>query len=251
MKVYFIGVGPGDPELLTLKALKIIKKAGYCIYAGSLINKKILKYTPRGARLLDSAKMTLEGIIDIMDKAYKEGIDVARLHSGDPSIYGAIQEQMEALDEKGIRYEIVPGVSSFQAAAASLNQELTLSGVSQTVILTRRAGKTPVPERQSLAMLAKSKSTMCIFLSIDQVKDIARELIPSYGKDCPVSVVYKVTWHDEKIIKTTLSKLSKEVKKNRLNKTALIIVGHVLNKKFNKSKLYDKNFSHQYRKKKE
>ena len=249
MRVYFIGVGPGDPELLTLKAVKIIKKSGYCIYAGSLINKTILKYAPRNAKLLDSAKMTLEEIINVMDTAHRKGIDVARLHSGDPSIYGAIQEQIESLDKKGIEYEIVPGVSSFQAAAASLNQELTLPGVSQTVILTRRAGKTPVPERESLSILAKSRATMCIFLSIDQIENIARELIPSYGKDCPVSVVYKVTWPDEKIIKTTLSELSKEVKKERLNKTALIIVGHVLSKEFNKSKLYDKNFSHSFRKK--
>ncbi len=248
MKVYFIGAGPGDPELLTLKAMKILKGAGYCIYAGSLINKEILGYVPKDAKLFDSSKMSLDEVLDIMEKAHEKDIDVARLHSGDPSIYGAIQEQIESLDKKGIEYEIVPGVSSFQAAAASLNQELTLPGVSQTVILTRRAGKTPVPEREALSILAKSRATMCIFLSIDQIEDIARELIPSYGKDCPVNVVYKVTWPDEKIIKTTLSELSKEVKKERIDKTALIIVGHVLSKEFNKSKLYDKNFSHSFRK---
>ncbi len=242
MKVYFIGAGPGDPELITIKGKKVIEKAGYCIYAGSLVSKEILHYARPDAKLYDSSKMPLEEQLSIIEQAKKADKDVARIHSGDPTIYGAIQEQMKALDERGITYEIIPGVSSFTASAAALKQELTLPGVSQTIILTRLEGNTPVPEEESLDRLAASKATMCIFLSVDRIADIASKLIPSYGADCPAVVVYKASSKDERIIRSSLSQIAKKVAQSGIKKTALIIVGHVLEQKFERSKLYNKEF---------
>jgi len=238
MRVYFIGAGPGDPELLTLKALKIIQQCSYCIYAGSLINPQVLRYAPPGAKLVNSAELTLGEIIEVIKEAHSQDKDVARLHSGDPFIYGAIQEQLQQLEALGIDYELIPGISSFQAAAAALQQELTLPGVSQTVILTRKGGKTPVPPKESLSQLGISGATMCIFLSIDQIDSIVEELIPLYGPDCPAAMVYKASWPEQKIIQAPLSHLAPEVKASAIERTALIIVGRVLEKKFVRSQLY-------------
>lgn len=238
MKVFFIGAGPGDPELLTIKGFKAIQRAEYCIYAGSLVNKELLKFLPRHAKVYDSSDMSLEEMMIVYKEAAEQNVDVARIHSGDPSIYGAIQEQMHALDELRIPYEIIPGVSSFVAAAAVLKQELTLPGVTQTIVITRMEGKTPIPEKEHLSVLATATPTLCIFLSIDKVEEIVRILVPHYGKDCPVSVVYKATWPDQKIIHTKLSDIAEKVNREAIKKTALIIVGWVLKNDFQRSILY-------------
>ena len=247
MKVYFIGAGPGDPELITIKGKRIIETSGYCIYAGSLVNPDILKYCGKDTRVYDSASMTLDEIINIIEEAKKDNKDVARVHTGDPSIFGAIQEQMSELDKRGIDYEVIPGVSSFLAAASTLKQELTLPGVSQTVIITRIEGRTPVPETEGLEVLAKSKATLCIFLSVNEIDKVVSILKPVYGTNCPVAIVYKASWKDEKVIISNLSDVTDEITRNDIKKTAIIIVGDVLSKNFEYSKLYDKHFNHSYR----
>lgn len=247
MKVYFIGAGPGDPELITVKGKKIIETSGYCIYAGSLVNPDILKYCSKDTRIYDSASMSLEEIINIIKEAKENNKDVARVHTGDPSIYGAIQEQMSELDKHGIDYEVIPGVSSFLAAASTLKQELTLPGVSQTVIITRIEGRTPVPETEGLEILAKSKATLCIFLSINEIDKVVSILSPIYGTNCPVAIVYKASWKDEKVIISSLSDVTDEITRNGIKRTAIIVVGDVLSKNFEYSKLYDKHFNHSYR----
>lgn len=238
MKVYFIGAGPGDPELLTLKGKKLLERAGYCLYAGSLVNEEILKYARPDAKKYNTYNMSLEEQIKLFKKAHAEGEDVARLHTGDPSLYGAIQEQMKALESMGIDYEVVPGVSSFLASAASLKQELTLPGISQTVIVSRLGEKTPVPERESLKTLAQSRATLCLFLSAQQLKRAVEELLPFYGADCPAAVVYKATWKEEKIVRAPLSELAKEAERRGIKKTALVIVGWVLGGAFERSRVY-------------
>jgi precorrin-4/cobalt-precorrin-4 C11-methyltransferase len=247
MKVYFIGAGPGDPELITVKGKKAIEMSGYCIYAGSLVNPDILKYCGKDTVVYDSASMTLDEIINIIEEAKKDNKDVARVHTGDPSIFGAIQEQMSELDKRGIDYEVIPGVSSFLAAASTLKQELTLPGVSQTVIITRIEGRTPVPETEGLEVLAKSKATLCIFLSVNEIDKVVSILKPVYGTNCPVAIVYKASWKDEKVIISNLSDVADEITRNDIKKTAIIIVGDVLSKNFEYSKLYDKHFNHSYR----
>ncbi len=240
MKVFFIGAGPGDPELLTIKAFKIIQHVGYCIYAGSLVNPEILKSLPPHAEVYDSSHMSLEEMIVVYKEAMRKNIDVARIHSGDPSIYGAMQEQMHALNKLGIPYEVIPGVSSFVAAAAVLRQELTLPGVTQTIVITRMEGKTPIPEKEHLGKLAIATPTLCIFLSIEKIDEIVEILTPYYGKDCPVSVVYKATWPEQKIVCAKLSNIVEKVKQESIKKTALIIVGNVLGSEFKRSVLYSK-----------
>jgi precorrin-4/cobalt-precorrin-4 C11-methyltransferase len=247
MKVYFIGAGPGDPELITIKGKRTIEMSGYCIYAGSLVNPDILKYCSKDTKIYDSASMSLEEIINIIEEAREDNKDVARVHTGDPSIYGAIQEQMTELDKRGIDYEVIPGVSSFLAAASALKQELTLPGVSQTVIITRIEGRTPVPETEGLEVLAKSKATLCIFLSVNEIDKVVSILSPVYGNNCPVAIVYKASWKDEKVIISNLSDVADEITQNDIKKTAIIIVGDVLSKNFEYSKLYDKHFNHSYR----
>lgn len=247
MKVYFVGAGPGDPELITIKGKKAIENSAYCIYTGSLVNKEILNFTKPGTKTFDSASMTLEDVIAVIKEAKGQDKNVARVHTGDPSIYGAIQEQILELNEMGIDFEVIPGVSSFTAAASVLKQELTLPGVSQTVIITRLKGRTPVPESQDLEKLAESKSTLCIFLSVNQIENVAKSLIKGYGSNCPIAVVYKATWSDEKIVKGTLSDISSKVKAMNINKTAIIIIGWVLDNNFERSKLYDAGFAHGYR----
>lgn len=247
MKVYFIGAGPGDPELITLKGKRVLESSGYCIYAGSLVNKEILNYCGKDTKIYDSASMTLEEIIDVIAEAKELNADVARLHTGDPSIYGAIQEQMSELDKRDIDYEIIPGVSSFLAAASALKQELTLPGVSQTVIITRIAGRTPVPETEDLEKLAMSKATLCIFLSVAEINRVVEKLKPFYGPDCPVAIVYKASWKDEKVIMTNLEEVADKTIQNGIKKTAIFIVGEVLSRNFNYSELYNKHFKHSYR----
>jgi precorrin-4/cobalt-precorrin-4 C11-methyltransferase len=247
MKVYFIGAGPGDPELITIKGKKAIEMSGYCIYAGSLVNPDILKYCSKDTRVYNSASMTLDEIINIIEEAKRDNKDVARVHTGDPSIFGAIQEQMSELDKRGIDYEVIPGVSSFLAAASTLKQELTLPGVSQTVIITRIEGRTPVPETEGLEVLAKSKATLCIFLSVNEIDKVVSILKPVYGTNCPVAIVYKASWKDEKVIISNLSDVADEITRNDIKKTAIIIVGDVLSKNFEYSKLYDKHFNHSCR----
>jgi len=247
MKVYFIGAGPGDPELITVKGRRIIESSGYCIYTGSLVNKEILNYCSDSTKIHDSAFMALDEIIKVMEEAKDNNVDVARVHTGDPSIYGAIQEQMAELDKRDIDYEVVPGVSSFLAAAAALKQELTLPGVSQTIIITRIEGRTPVPETENLETLSKTKATLCIFLSVKEIEKVADILKPAYGDDCKVAIVYKASWKDEKIIISDLANVAEATIKVGINKTAMIIVGDVLSRNFEYSKLYDKHFKHSYR----
>lgn len=246
-QVYFVGAGPGDPELITLKGIKAIEKAGIIIYAGSLVNPEVLRYRKPDAEVHNSASMSLDEVIAVMERGVREGKVIARVHTGDPAIYGAIQEQMDVLEEKGITFEVIPGVSSFLAAAAALRQEYTLPDVTQTVILTRMEGRTPVPSREKLAQLAKAGATMCIFLSVHAIADVAGELMHEYAEDTPVAVVQKASWPDEKIVRGTLADIADKVAAEGISKTALIIVGNVFRGEYAKSKLYDPGFTHGYR----
>ena len=247
-KVIFIGAGPGDPELLTLKAVKVLETADIIIYAGSLVNPLILQYAKSDSVVMNSAQLNLDQILEIMEIATLEGKLVARLHTGDPAIYGAIGEQIQYLKEKKIPFEIIPGVSSLFATAAALKSELTLPEVSQTVIITRPAGRTPKPENEAIFRLAKHQTTMCIFLGVQMIERVVDELLTSYNLDTPIAVVQKASWPEEKIIKGTLDTIVKKVKDSGIEKTATIVVGDVLGKgKVIPSKLYDKTFSHGYR----
>ena len=246
--VYFIGAGPGDPELITIKGRRMIDTADVIIYAGSLVNPEVLQGKKADAQVYDSAYMTLDQVISRMQEACEKGMTVARVHTGDPSIYGAIREQMDALDALSIPYEVIPGVSSFVAAAASLKKEYTLPGVSQTVILTRAEGRTPVPEKEKIRSLAIHRATMIIFLSIGQMETLAEILAESYGPETPAAVVYKASWPEEMIIRGTLADISRKVKDAGIRKTALIAVGDFLGNNYELSKLYDATFETEYRK---
>ncbi|MDO8662739.1 MAG: precorrin-4 C(11)-methyltransferase [Candidatus Omnitrophota bacterium] len=248
MKVYFIGAGPGDPELLTIKAKKIIEKADIVIYAGSLINKDIIKLAKKDARLYDSSSMNLDEVLGVFKEHKHSDKIIARMHSGDPSIYGAIQEQMDWCEKERIAYEVIPGVSSFQAASASLRQELVLPGVSQTVILTRISGRTKVPVKEDLARLARIRATLVIFLSIDRIEDVVKKIKKSYGLNTPVAVIEKVSLPQERKITGTVRDIVKKVKMAGINRQALIIIGDVFKKNYQKSKLYAKDFGHMFRK---
>jgi precorrin-4/cobalt-precorrin-4 C11-methyltransferase len=246
MTVYFIGAGPGDSELLTLKAKRILEKAEVVVYAGSLINPKILKHARKEAELYDSAGMTLEEIIGAISRGAKDNKTVARLHSGDPGIYGALQEEIQLLEEKGIAYEVIPGVSSFLAAAASLKKSYTVPEVSQTLIITRLEGKTKVPEKEGLGKLARHRASMCIFLSVHMIEDVVAELKKGYPGDTPVAVVYRASWEDEKVVLGRLDDIVEKVRDEKISKTALILVGDFLDSS-GRSRLYDKGFAHGYR----
>ena len=246
--VHFIGAGPGDPELLKIKGKRLIDSADVIIYAGSLVNEKVLADCKEGAQVYNSAYMTLPEVIGVMKEAEARGQSVARVHTGDPSIYGAIREQMDALDELGISYEVIPGVSSFLAAAASMKKEYTLPGVSQTVILSRLEGRTPVPEKEKILSLAKHHATMIIFLSVGKIEVLVQLMNESYEKDTPVAVVYKASWPEETIIYGTLETIADKVKAAGITKTALVVVGDFLGDKYELSKLYDQNFETEYRK---
>ena len=246
--IYFIGAGPGDKELITLKGHKYLTLADSIIYAGSLINHELLDYAKNGCDLHDSAKMTLEEVIEIMLQNEKNNLITARLHTGDPSIYGAIKEQIDKLEQNNIPYEIIPGVSSFAGAAAALGKEYTLPGISQTVILTRMEGRTPVPEKEKIPKLAAIQASMAIFLSGAMLKDLSKELIEGgYPRDTPAAIVYKATWPDEKTIKTTIENLQDAAAEANISKTALILVGNFLESEYERSQLYNPEFTHGYR----
>ncbi len=250
VQVYFIGAGPGDPELLTIRAKNIIERADVIIYADSLINPEVCSSARESTEIYRSASLSLEEITGIILDAVKQGKVVARLQSGDPSIYGAIQEQMAALDEKGIVYEIVPGVSSLFAAAASLKTELTVPELSQTVIITRMEGRTPVPASENLKSLAAHHASMAIFLSASLVEEVVAELLAAgYPADTPAAVVYRATWKDERVLRTTLKNLVEKVRTSDIRKQALILVGAFLDSKEKRhcSRLYDQGFKHEYR----
>lgn len=246
--VYFIGAGPGDPDLITVKGKNIVEKADVIIYAGSLVNKDILNCRKDESELYNSASMTLDEVIDVIKDGVSKDKLVARVHTGDPSIYGAIREQIDRLDELGIKSKVIPGVSSFVASAAALNKEFTLPDVSQTVICTRLEGRTPVPELESLERLASHKASMAIFLSVQMIDKVVEKLLTHYDKDTKIAVVQKATWPDQKIVEGTLNDISEKVKEANITKTAQILVGNFLGDKYSLSKLYDKNFSHEYRK---
>jgi len=245
--VYFIGAGPGDPDLITVKGRNIIEKSDIIIYAGSLVNKKIIECRKKDSTLYNSASMTLEEVIKVIEQGFKEGKLIARVHTGDPSIYGAIREQIDWLEDLGISSKVIPGVSSFVASAAALNKEFTLPDISQTVICTRLEGRTPVPESESLDKLASHKASMAIFLSVHMIDNVVSRLTKHYDKDTPVAVIQKATWDDQKIVQGKLSNISDKVKEANINKTAQILVGDFLGDKYSLSKLYDASFSHGYR----
>lgn len=246
--IYFVGAGPGDPELITVKGARLLQEADVVIYTGSLINPGVLRYCRPEARLYNSATMTLEEILEVMRLAHQENLTVVRLHTGDPSLYGAMQEQMDALAKMNIPFQVVPGVSSFLAAAAAIPHELTLPGVTQTVILTRLEGRTPVPETESLKELAKHKSTLCIFLSTHQIEKVIEELkAGGYDDDTPVVVVEKASWPEERVLRGTLSNIATQVREAKITRTALILVGKVFDSPYHPSRLYHPQFAHGYR----
>lgn len=251
-KIFFIGAGPGDPELITVKGKRLLEKADVVVYAGSLVNEKVLQYAKKDAAVYNSASMNLEEIMKVMVDAAKAGKKVVRLHTGDPALYSALREQTDILEKERISYEIVSGVSSAFASAAALKDELTMPEITQTVIFTRIEGKTPVPEKERLSELARHNATMCIFLSIGMIEKVVEELKQGYAENTPVAVVYRATWEDEKIVRGTLKDIAQKVKKARIKRQAMIIVGKTLASRIthHASRLYDKDFGHGYRKKK-
>jgi precorrin-4/cobalt-precorrin-4 C11-methyltransferase len=246
--IYFIGAGPGAVDLITIRGQKLLSQADIIIYAGSLVNPQLLDYKKEECIVYNSAKMTLEEVVEVMVNASKENKLIVRLHTGDPSIYGAIREQMDLLDTYKLTYEVVPGVSSFIGAASSLKAEFTLPNVSQTVILTRMEGRTPVPKQEDISLLASHNATMVIFLTTTMLEELSKKLIQGgYKKDTPAAIVYKATWDDEKIVRTTVGNLAQAAKDNGIFKTALIFVGDFLGNEYERSKLYDPSFTHEFR----
>jgi precorrin-4/cobalt-precorrin-4 C11-methyltransferase len=248
-KVYFVGCGPGDPDLITVKAKKLLQKADVVVYSGSLIPDQILK-TCKKAKLYDAAGLVREEIFEILRNNAKKGKIVIRLHDGDPAIYGAIREQTDNLQKEGIEFEIVPGVTSFLASSAALGIQLTLPGITQTMIITRAEKRTAVPKQERISELAKHKSTMIFYLSVHLLQDIVKQAIEGgYSKSTPAAVVYRASWPDQKIITGTLEDIVKKVWAEKITRTAIVIIGDVIQpKSYEYSKLYDKSFSHGYRK---
>lgn len=246
--INFVGAGPGAYDLITVRGKELLEKADIIIYAGSLVNPKLLDYAKKSCEIYDSASMTLEEVIDVMVAGEKSGKAVVRLHTGDPAIYGAIREQMDILDRHGIEYQVCPGVSSLFGTAAALKAEYTLPNVSQSVIVTRMAGRTPVPERESISSFAAHHATMVVFLSTGMLEELSAELIEGgYEPDTPAAIVYKATWDDEKVVRTTVEKLAESAKANNIKKTTLITVGDFLGSEYDRSKLYDPSFTHEFR----
>ena len=247
--VYFVGAGSGAVDLITVRGQRLLRQADVVIYAGSLVNPQLLKETRPDCRLYNSAKMTLEEVLEVIEQAHREQACIVRLHTGDPCLYGAIREQMDQLDALNIPYEYVPGVSSFCAAAAALNAEYTLPDVSQTVIITRMEGRPPVPERERLASLAAHGATMVIFLSIGLIDKVQTALLQgAYTPDTPAAVVYKASWPEEKIVRCTVGSLAESTRAAGITKTALIVVGDFLGTQYERSKLYDPAFTTEFRK---
>ncbi len=250
MTVYFIGAGPGDPDLLTVRGRRLIEQCPVCLFAGSLVPAAVVACAPAGARVVDTAALHLEQIIALMAEAHAAGKDVARVHSGDPTLYGAIAEQMRRLDELSIPYEVVPGVSSFTAAAAVLRLELTPAGANQTVILTRAPGRTGVPDNETLAELARHRTGLVLFLSAAQVSAVVEALTPHYGADAPVVVAQRVSWPDQRFFHCTLGNLAETMAAAEIRLTALIFVGPMLEpERARDSRLYDPQHGHRFRKK--
>ena len=245
--IYFIGAGPGAVDLITVRGRDLLERAEVVIYAGSLVSKEHLEYCRPDAKIYNSAGMTLEDVMEVMTMEEQMGKTVVRLHTGDPSIYGAIREQMVELDRVGIQYEVIPGVSSFTGAAAAINREFTLPGVTQTVILTRVEGRTPVPETEDLEKLASIGASMAIFLSVSMIDKVVEKLKKGYKKNVAIAVVERATWDDERIIIGHLDDIAQKVTDNNITKCAQILVGDFIDSDFEKSLLYDKSFSHMFR----
>ncbi len=243
--IHFVGAGSGAPDLITLRGARLLAEADVVIYAGSLVNPALLDHCRKDCEIHDSASMTLEAVLAVMDRAEAAGKNTVRLHTGDPSIYGAIREQMDALEARGYAYDVTPGVSSFCGAAAALRAEYTLPNVSQTVIITRAEGRTPVPERERLQTLAAHHSTMVLFLSASLLEKAQADLLAGgYEPDTPAAIVYKATWPEERVFRCTVSTLAQTARENRITKTALITVGGFLGDRYDRSLLYDPGFSH-------
>ena len=249
--VHFVGAGSGAADLITVRGSRLLGEADVIIYAGSLVNPELLQYKKEGCEVYDSAKMTLEEVLDVIEKAEAAGKTTVRLHTGDPCVYGAIREQMDELDARGISYEVCPGVSSFSGAAAALQAEYTLPSISQSVVITRMAGRTPVPERESIRAFAAHGATMVIFLSAGMLPKLQEELLlGGYTEDTPAALVYKATWPEEKVCNCTVGTLAKIGADHQISKTALIVVGNVLGESYERSLLYHPEFETEYRRKK-
>ena len=247
--VHFVGAGSGAPDLITLRGARLLGEADVVIYAGSLVNPELLTLTKPGCEVHDSAKLTLEEVIALIERAEREGKTTVRLHTGDPSIYGAVREQFDALTERGIDFDVCPGVSSFCGAAAALRAEYTLPNVSQTVIITRQAGRTPVPECEQLRALAAHQATMCIFLSITMLETVIAELMAGgYAADTPIAIVQKASWPDQKIVRGTLATIAEQAAEAKIDRTAMIVVSRCLGADYELSRLYAPEFSHMFRK---
>lgn len=246
--ITFVGAGPGAEDLITVRGQKLIQEADIVIYAGSLVNPGLLSECREDCQIYNSAKMTLEEVMEVMLDGQEKSRKIVRLHTGDPCLYGAIREQMDELEKRGIPYEVCPGVSSFCGAAAALNAEYTLPGVSQSVVITRMAGRTPVPDRESIASFAAHQATMVIFLSTGMLRELSAELIRGgYAPGTPAAVVYKATWPEEKVLRCTVETLAQTAEAEGVRKTALIVVGNVLEGEYERSKLYDPSFTTEYR----
>ena len=246
--ITFAGAGPGAADLITVRGQRLLQEADIVVYAGSLVNPELLSFCRDSCQVYNSAKMTLEEVMEVLERGEAEGKRVVRLHTGDPCLYGAIKEQMDRLDEKGIAYEVCPGVSSFCGAAAALEAEYTLPGVSQSVVITRMAGRTPVPERESIRSFAAHQATMVIFLSAGMLRQLSEELIQGgYAPGTPAAVVYKATWPEEKVLRCTVETLAETAEVEGVRKTALIVVGEILQGEYERSKLYDPSFTTEFR----
>ena len=246
--IHFVGAGPGAPDLITLRGAKLLGSAGMVIYAGSLVNPELLKLAPKDCEIYNSASMTLDEVIEKLKSAHDRGFDAVRLHTGDPSIYGAIREQMDRLKALGIPYDITPGVSSFCAAAAAAEAEYTLPSVSQTVIITRMEGRTPVPPREKLSSLAAHQASMALFLSSGLMEATCAALLEGgYPPDTPAAVVYKASWPEQKVLRGTIATIAAQAEAENIRNTALILVGRFLEDDYELSKLYDASFSHGFR----
>lgn len=246
--VHFVGAGSGAPDLITLRGAELLKQADVVIYAGSLVNPALLGLCKEGCSIYNSAEMTLEQVLDVMRQAEQDGKITVRLHTGDPCLFGAIREQMDVLEAEGIPFTDTPGVSSFCGAAAAVNGEYTLPGISQSVIITRMAGRTPVPEKENMVSMAQHGCTMVIFLSTGLLEEVQKALLQgAYTEETPAAIVYKATWPEQKVVYTPLGKLAQAAKENHLTKTSLVLVGNFLGKDYDRSKLYDPTFTTEFR----
>lgn len=243
--IYFIGAGPGAPDLITLRGAELLRRAGLIVYAGSLVNPALLDYAPQGCEVYDSALMTLDEVMEKLLDGERRGLTTVRLHTGDPSLYGAIREQMDRLRAEGVEFSVVPGVSSFCAAAAAIPAEYTLPGVSQTLIISRMEGRTPVPAREGIRSLAAHGASMVLFLSSAMLKELASELIAGgYPPETPAALVYKASWPDERVLRGPLASIPAMAEEAGISKTALVLVGGFLGDEYDLSRLYDASFSH-------